>query len=138
LRNGSGGVKALRTRPGTVEDGVAAIQAHLVLKFLLTMRLVGIARISDPAVGLHEGGRAEILVLIPPVGGTGCRTASTKDALIEAVKLLPVFWGLKKLAVSGWVVILEVGLDRLVLLVEQCEVGNEVFHNIHMRERIDF
>jgi hypothetical protein len=115
----------------TVEDGVAAIQTHLVLKLLLTMCFVRIARISDPAVGLHERGRAEILVLVPPVGGTGSRAAGTEDALIEAVKFLAVFWGLKELAVSGGIVILEVGLDGLVLLVELSEVGDEVFHNIH-------
>ena len=102
----------------TVEDSVAAIQTHFVLKLLLTVCFVGIPRVSNPAVGLHESGRAEVLVLIPPVGGTGGRTAGAEDALIEAVKLLAVFWGLKEFTLSGGIVILEVRLDGLVLLVE--------------------
>jgi hypothetical protein len=42
----------------TVKDGVAAIQAHLVLKLLFAMRFVGIPRVGNPAVGLHESSRA--------------------------------------------------------------------------------
>ena len=102
----------------TVKDGVAAIQAHLVLKLLFAMRFVGIPRVSNPAVGLHESSWAQVLVLIPPVGGTRGRAAGTENALIQAVKFLAVFWGLQELAVFRRVVILEVGLDRLVLLVE--------------------
>lgn len=56
--------------------------------------------------------------MIPPVGGTRGRAAGTEDALIEAVEFLAVFWGLQELAVFGRVVVLEVGLDGLVLLVE--------------------
>jgi hypothetical protein len=56
--------------------------------------------------------------LIPPVGGTRGRAAGTENALIEAVKFLAVFWGLQELAVFRRIVILEVGLDGLVLLVE--------------------
>jgi len=118
LCNCSGGVKTLWTCSGTVEDGVTAIQAHLVLKLLLTMRFVGITRVSNPTVGLHEGSWAEVLVLVPPVRRTGGRAAGAEDALIEAVKFLAVLRGLKELAVSGRIVILEVGFDRLVLLVE--------------------
>jgi hypothetical protein len=56
--------------------------------------------------------------LIPPVGGAGGGTAGAEDALIEAVKFLAVFWGLKEFTLSGGIVILEVRLDGLVLLVE--------------------
>lgn len=38
----------------TIKDGVAAIQAHLVLKLLFAMCFVCIPRVSNPAVGLHE------------------------------------------------------------------------------------
>jgi len=38
---------------------------------------------------------------------------------------------LQELALLGRVIILEVGLDRLVLLVEERQVRNEVFHDIH-------
>lgn len=102
----------------TVENGVTAIQTHLVLKLLFTMCFVGIPRVSDPAVGLHESSWAQVLVLIPPVGGTRGRAASAENALIETVKFLAVFGRLQELAVSRRIVVLEVGLDGLVLLVE--------------------
>lgn len=72
----------LGTEARTVEDGVATIQAHLVLKLLLTMCVVGISRVSDPTIGLHESSWAKVLVLVPPVRWTGGRTACTEDALI--------------------------------------------------------
>jgi hypothetical protein len=99
----------------TVKDGVAAIQAHLVLKFLLAMCFVSISRVSNPTVGLHESSWAKVLVLIPPVGGTRGRAAGTENALIEAVKFLAVFCGLQELSVFRRIVILEVGFDGLVL-----------------------
>jgi hypothetical protein len=102
----------------TVEDGVATIQTHFVLKLLLTMCFVGIPRVGDPTVGLHESSWAEILVLVPPIGWTGGRATCTEDALIETVKFLAVFGRLEKLAVGRRIVVLEVGLDGLVLLVE--------------------
>jgi len=119
------------TEARTVEDGVATIQAHLILKLLLTMCFIGISRVSDPTVGLHESSWAEVLVLVPPVGWTGGRTTCAEDALVETVKFPAVFRGLKELAMLGRIVILEVGLDGLVLLVEKSEVRDEVFHNIH-------
>ena len=79
---------------------------------------VSISRVRNPAIGLHESSRAQVLVLIPPVGGTRGRTARAENALVEAVKFLAVFGGLQELAVSGRIVVLEVGLDGLVLLVE--------------------
>jgi len=136
LRNCSGRIETLWTCSGTVEDGVAAIQTHLILKFLLTMCFVTIARVSDPAISLHERSWAEVLVLVPPVGWTGGRATCTKDALIETVKFLAIFRGLKELAMLGRIVILEEGLDGLVLFVEKSEVRNKVFHDIQVRERI--
>jgi len=118
LCNCSGRVETLWTCSGTVEDGVATIQTHFVLKLLLTMCFVGIPRVGDPTVGLHESSWAEILVLVPPIGWTGGRATCTEDALIETVKFLAVFGRLEKLAVGRRIVVLEVGLDGLVLLVE--------------------
>ena len=102
----------------TVKNSVAAIQAHLVLKLLFPMCFVGIPRISYPAVGLHESSWAQILVLIPPIRGTRGRATGAENALIETIQFLAVFGGLQELAVSRRIVILEVGFDGLVLLVE--------------------
>ncbi len=122
-------MRGAKTR--TVKDCVTTIETHLVLKFLLTVSIVGITRVGNPTVSLHESGGAEIFVLVPPVGRTGGGTAGTKDAFIETIEFLAVLLGLKELAVGRGIVILKVGLDGLVLLVEQSEVRDEVFHNVH-------
>jgi hypothetical protein len=116
VRRGLDGEVGTETR--TIKNGVATIQAHLVLELLLTMCFVGIPRISNPSVGLHESRWAKVLVLVPPVGWTGGRATCTEDALIETVKFLAVFRGLEELAVLWRIVILQVRFDRLVLLVE--------------------
>jgi len=82
------------------------------------MCLVGIPRVGKPAVGLHEGSGSKVLVLVPPVGRARGRTAGSEDALIQTVKFLAVFWGLKELALGGRIIVLKVGLNGLVLLVE--------------------
>ena len=47
------------------------------------------------------------------------------------VELLPVLLRLQELPVCWRVVVLEVGLDRLILFVELGEVRDEVLDNIH-------
>lgn len=56
--------------------------------------------------------------------------ARAENALVHAVELLAVLLRLVELALRG-VVVLEVGLDRLVLLVEEGEVGDEVLDHVH-------
>jgi len=137
LRNCSGGVEALWACSGAVKDRVTTIETHLVLKLFLTMTCVGVTRVGNPTVSLHESGGAEVFVLVPPIGRTGGGTAGTKDAFVEAIEFLAVLLGLEELAVGRRVVILKVGLDGLVLLVEQSEVGDEVLHNIHVGKRVN-
>jgi hypothetical protein len=67
--------RGARTR--TVKDCVTTVQAHLVLKFLLTVSCVGVTRVGNPTVSLHECGGAEVFVLVPPVGRTGGGTTGT-------------------------------------------------------------
>ena len=69
--------------------------------------------------------------MVPPVGRAGGGTAGTKDAFIEAIQFLTVLLRLEELAVGWRIVILKVWLDGLILLVEQSEVGDKVFHNVH-------
>jgi len=42
-----------------------------------------------PLTYLHEDGRAQVLGRVPPVAGTGGRTARAQDALVQAIQLLP-------------------------------------------------
>jgi len=80
---------------------------------------------------LHEGGRSEVFVLIPPVRGARGGTTSTKDTLIHSVKLLAVLLRLDVFALFGRVIVLQIGLNRLVLLVEESEIRNQVLDNVH-------
>ena len=93
-------------------------------------------RIGDPSVCLHEGGRSEVFVLIPPVRGARGGTTSTEDTLIHAVKLLAVLLRLDIFALFGRVIVLQIGLNRLVLLVEESEIGNQVLDNVHWGAQI--
>ena len=56
------------------------------------------------------------------------RVRRAKDAPVE---LLPVLDRLQELATLRRVIVLEVRLNRLVLLVEEGEVGNEVLDDVH-------
>lgn len=94
LRNRLAGIQPLRARPRAVQNRVTPVQTHAVVEHLLALRFVLVAGVGEPAVGLEEDGGAEVLFAVPPVGGAGCRAASTKDAFVEPVELFAVFWGL--------------------------------------------
>jgi hypothetical protein len=113
------------------EHGVATVQREGVGELLQSLRLDRVPRVSDPAVRLHQHGGTEVLVLIPPVRRARSRAARAEDALVHAVELEAVRLGLKVLATVGGDGGLEVGLNRLVLLVELGHVGNEVLDDVH-------
>lgn len=68
--------------------------------------------------------------MVPPVTGARRAAARAQDAFIHPVQLLAVLWRLEVLPL-GNIVVLQVRLDGLVLLVEQGEIGYEVFHDVH-------
>lgn len=88
------GVEALGARPRAVENGVASVQAHAVVEGVLTLGLLLVTRVGDPAVRLEQDGGSEVLLLVPPVGWARCRAAGAQDAFVEAVELLAVLLGL--------------------------------------------
>lgn len=65
-------VQPLRARTGAIENGMATIEAHAIVKRRFPLLLVLIAGIRQPAVGLQEHGRAEVFFAVPPIRGTGC------------------------------------------------------------------
>lgn len=89
-------------------------------------------RIGDPSVCLHQSGGSKVLVLVPPVRGARGRTAGTKNTLVHAIELLTVLLRLDVFALLWRVVVLQVGFNRLVLLVEMGEVGNQILDNVHL------
>lgn len=93
-------------------------------------------RIGDPSVCLHEGGWSEVLILVPPVRGARGGTAGTENAFIHAIELLTVLLRLNVFALLRGVVVLQIGLNRLVLLVEESEIGNQVLDNVHWTRKV--
>ena len=104
LRNSRRRVEALGARTRAVENGVAPVQAQLVLHLFLAVRGVGVLqsrtalapmrrtslhnttypRVCHPAVGGHERRRTEVLILVPPVTRARRRAAGAEDALVHA------------------------------------------------------
>jgi len=77
---------------------VAAVQAHAVVKRILSLGQLLVTRVGDPAVRLEKDGGAEVLLLVPPVRWAGGGAAGTENAFVEAVELLAVFLCLAEFA----------------------------------------
>ena len=90
LRNRLPRIQPLRTRPRTVQYGMAPVQTHAVVQHLLPLGLVLVAGVGEPAVRLQQDGRAEVFFAVPPVGRAGGRAAGAEDAFVEPVELLAV------------------------------------------------
>ena len=73
-----------------------------------------------PPVRLHQYGRSEVLVRIPPVRLAGRAAAGAEDALVHAVEFGAILAGLQELRLSLLLPLLalEPGLDGPVLLVD--------------------
>jgi hypothetical protein len=67
LGDGESRVKALGAGPAAVQDSVATVQAHAVVEAVHALCGLLVTRVGDPAVRLHEHGRAEVLLAVPPV-----------------------------------------------------------------------
>lgn len=98
-------------------DGMAFVNGKGVLQVLPPLQSKLVTRVDHPAVRLHEDGRAQVLVAVPPVRGARCRAAEAEDALVETVELFAVGDGLEVLAVTGLGALLQERFDRLVLFV---------------------
>lgn len=132
------GIQPLRTRPRAIQDGMAPIQAHVVIQHRLPLALVLVAGIGEPAVRLQEDGGAEVLLAVPPVRGAGGGAAGAEDAFVQAVEFLAVGGRLADFAaVRGGCGPLQVGFDGFVLLVELGEVRDEVFDDVGVGEGVD-
>ena len=61
---------------------------------------MGVPAVNDPPVGLHEDGRSQVSVSVPPVAGAGGAAAGAEDALVQTVQLGSVPNTLQQLLVS--------------------------------------
>jgi len=87
-----GWIQTFRTCSAAVQDSVASVQAHAVVKSFLSLGCALIARVIKPPIRLEQNGRAEVLLAVPPVRWAGCGAASTEDALVKAIELLAICW----------------------------------------------
>src|ERR1700761_5547900 len=80
LRNCQRWIQSFRTRPRAVENSMAPVQTHAVVQRILALLCLLISAIRDPAVGLEEYCRAEVLFAVPPVRRAGCAAAGAENA----------------------------------------------------------
>lgn len=138
LSNRLGRVQTLRACPRAVENSVATVEGESVLQLLTTLIAVGITRVSHPAVSLHQNSGAEVSILVPPVRRARSRAAGTQNALVQAIKVAALFRALQIfLTLRRGAGSLQVWLNAAVLLVELGHIGNEVFDDVHVRQRVD-
>jgi len=80
--DGEGRVETLRAGPSAVEDCMTPIKTHLILQLLLPLGRLGIPRIRNPPISLHQRRRTQILVLIPPIAGATRRATSAENTFV--------------------------------------------------------
>ena len=139
LRNGQSRVETLRTSPRTIQNSMAAIQTHAIIQCRLPLLLFLISRVSQPPIALQQHRRPKVFLAVPPVGRAGGRAAGTENALVQPVQLLALLFRLQVFfSVRCWRRVLQVRLDRLVLLVELREVRHDVLYDVGVGEWVDF
>lgn len=96
-----------------------------------------ISGIYNPAVGLHEHCRAEVVLTVPPVAGAGGLARPAEHAFIQSVNLVSVLLALVVLLLAWFFgsLALEVGVDALVLVVEVSHIDDQVLQHEHEHQR---
>src|SRR2546423_15123702 len=82
--NGLGGIEALRTGLGAIQDGVGTIKPKRILEIVEPLAGGLVAAVLDPSCRLQQSGRAEIAFAVPPIARAWGRGASAKKALVRA------------------------------------------------------
>lgn len=90
LGDGVTWVETLGARPCAIENRMASVQAHRVVKGVLSLGLSLVTRIDDPSVRLQEDGGTKVLLGVPPVRRARGRAAGAENALVETIQLPPV------------------------------------------------
>ena len=106
------GVETLGAHLGAVHDGVASVQLERIVQEVQALLSELVSAVLDPLVGLHQDGGTEVVILRPPVTGTGSAAASTQNTLVHTVQLLAVLLGLQMLAALA-----HKPLGRLVVVI---------------------
>ena len=139
VSDGLSRVKRLGTNLGAVHDGVTAVQFEGIVQVGQAFRRLTVAGVFDPTVGLHQYGRAQVLVRIPPVRRTRGGATRAEDALVHAVQFGAVFLGLQELGLTRFLGVggLQPRFDGTVLLIKVTHVGHQILEDKHVRQGID-
>jgi len=134
LSDGFGWVQTLRARGRAVHDGVTLVDREGILHPGHALRLVVIPAVNHPTVGLHQDGRPQVLVSVPPVAGTRGAATSAQDALVQAIQLSPVLDRLNVLllAVFHFLLAFQIRLNGAILGVEIGHVRDQILNDVHV------
>lgn len=128
---------------GAVHNSVAFVKLERSLGQLFeTFFSFDVPRIRDPTIGLQENSGSEIIILssfAPPVTWTRGRAASAENAFVETIQFLSIFFGLKHFLIRVSLLggKFQPRLDGSILFVKVSEIGNQILHDGHVRQRID-
>jgi len=88
---------------------------------------------------LHQHGRAEVRVGVPPVRRAAGGAARAQDALVHPVELLAVHLGLQELLLAFFLGLLgfQPRLNARVLVREVGHVGDQVLDHVHVRQGVE-
>ena len=138
--NGLSRIQVLGTDLGTVHDGMATVQLQGIIHLLQSFGSGSVTRILHPSVGLHQDGWSQVGVGIPPITGTGSRTARTENTFVHTIQLGTVLACLQEFSLAFLLgsTGLQPGLDALVLFVKVGHVRDQVFQHKHVWKRVDF
>ncbi len=118
---------------------MATVNAHTVIQSRLPLLLLLVPGIRQPTITLHQDRGTKILLRVPPVRRAGSGAARTENAFIKTIQLLALFLRLQVFLVIGArAVVLQVGLDGFVLLVEEREIRDDVLDDVGVGKGVDF
>src|SRR6185437_2013827 len=92
-----GRIEPLRTDFRAVHDRVAAIELERILEVVEPLRLRLVAAVDQPAIGLQQHRRPQVLLAVPPIGRARGRAARAQDTFVEPVELLALRLALQPL-----------------------------------------
>ena len=123
---------------GAIHNCVASVQLEGIIQFFQSLLSRTITRIFNPTIGLHQHGRSQILVRIPPVTWAGSRAAGTQDTFVHAIQLGPIFFSLQILGLSlDLGVRLQPGFNGTILFIKVPHVRDQVLENVHVGQGIN-
>ena len=138
--NGLGRIQMFGTDIGTIHDGMTAIEFEGIVDGLQAFGRLSIAGILHPSIGLHQDGRSQVGIGIPPIGRTGRTATGTQDAFVHAIEFGSVLAGLQIFGLTGCFGHgrLQPRFNGFVLFVKIGHVRYQIFEHVHVRQGINF